>query len=129
MGKSCTKLAADALDGATKRLCLGSPHNVYRVDVGEEQYKQFHFEEWEEDDGGLKLAVYEHRLPNENEPTTIGKDPTAFRAVFSGTIRIGADGDFQGGPLIWAMALRNDPMLRNLIVPPDESVFPKSLVP
>jgi hypothetical protein len=107
MGRSCTSKAADALAKAERQLCIGRASNVYRLSDGRGNEKQFLFEAWEEyDDGGMQFEV--HKYDPEGETCT----PFAL-------VRIAADGSFDGGPLVWAMALRGDTVPG--VIPPIET--------
>ena len=106
MGRSCTREAADALTRAERQLCIGPSSNVYRLDDGQGKQTQFLFEAWEEyDNGGMQFEVHKYSQD--------GNTCSPFALV-----RIGADGGFDGGPLIWAMALRGDTI--EGIIPPIE---------
>ena len=105
MGRSCTAAAAASLTKATSKLCRGGASNVYRLDMGDGETKQFHFEDWTEyGKGGMKLDIYEHQ-------------PDGTARLFS-EVRIGADGGFDGGPLVWSLALRDNPVLATMVLTP-----------
>jgi len=107
MGRSCTKDALASLDKVRGKLCKGNTSNVYRLDMGDGEIKQFHFEDWVEyADGGLALDIIEHGT---NEKLT--------------DVRIGADGSLEGGHphlAFWSMALRDEPILDDLVLTPIE---------
>jgi len=107
MGRSCTRAASDALARAERQLCTGRSSNVYRLSDGRGNEKQFLFEAWEEyADGGMQFEVHEY-------------DPVGESSKPFSLVRIGADGGFDGGPLIWNKALRGDTV--DGVIPPIET--------
>ena len=97
MGKSCTKLAAEALARAERQLCIGKTSNVYRLDDGSEAGLQLIIESWEEDtDGGIRFELLK-----------CNQDGTASDFAI---VSIDKDGKVWSGPLHWYKAVEGQPL-------------------